>query len=345
MKNKKIAVFRALKLGDLICSTPAFRALRTAFPHAEITLIGLPWAENFVKRYFNYFDKFITFPGFPGLPEQPYNLKDIIRFINFVQKKKFDLIIQMQGKGTIVNHLIQELGAKITAGFYPANQKEEYCFDDDTYIPYPEGEHEILKHLKLMEFLGIKSRGVEVEFPIYQKDIELLLSLPDFRDAAKNEYICIHPGSMSARRWPEKKFAAVADALYKEGFKIVITGTKPEIPIADAVIYYMHHPVINYVGKLDLGTLGALIKNSTLLVSNDTGVSHIAAATHTPSLVVFTTSNPNEWAPLDHNLHISILEKEAQNMDKVLFEVKHLLRKHTQHSSENNYRYLQSYPM
>src|SRR5690242_14588964 len=115
---KKIAIFRALKIGDMLCAVPAFRALRAAYPAAQITLLGLPWAKSFVERFHKYIDRFIHFPGCEGLPEQPYNEAALRNFINKMKIEKFDLVLQMQGNGTIVNPLMFLFDAKNVAGFY-----------------------------------------------------------------------------------------------------------------------------------------------------------------------------------------------------------------------------------
>ncbi len=95
---KKIVILRALQLGDVLCSVPAFRALRNAYPNAGISIIGLPWMQIIPERFPHYIDEFILFPGYPGLPEQDYNTREIIKFIECIQEREFDLALQMQGK-------------------------------------------------------------------------------------------------------------------------------------------------------------------------------------------------------------------------------------------------------
>src|SRR5699024_10397659 len=111
------------------------RALRKAFPRAEITLIGLPWAEAFADRFSKYFDRFIAFPGFPGLPERTFNSRAFTTFISEMQQENFDLALQMQGSGSITNTLIELLNAKHLAGFY---QKGHYKPNNDFFVQYPE---------------------------------------------------------------------------------------------------------------------------------------------------------------------------------------------------------------
>lgn len=298
---RKIGVFRVLQLGDLMCSIPAIRALRKEFRDAEIFLIGLPNSKDFVHRFPNYFNGLIKFPGYPGLPEQPYDKVEIVNFIELMQKQKFDLILQMQGNGNIVNPLMELLGSHYTAGFY---REKDYIPGGGLFIPYP-GGHEAERHLKLIEHLGIESRGAYLEFPLYPKDYE------DFTNSdipvKKGEYVCIHPGSRGAwRQWDTANFARIADYCYERGKEIVITGTKDELPLAEEVAMYMNHKPIIATGKTTLGALGVLVKEAFALVSNCTGISHIASALNTPGIIISMDGEPERWGPLNKEVLTTI---------------------------------------
>jgi ADP-heptose:LPS heptosyltransferase len=75
----KIAIFRALQLGDLLCSIPAITALKFNYPNAKLYFIGLPHMRALMDR-FDCIDEYIDFPGHPALPEIPYDTKELARF-------------------------------------------------------------------------------------------------------------------------------------------------------------------------------------------------------------------------------------------------------------------------
>jgi ADP-heptose:LPS heptosyltransferase len=296
---KKIAIFRALQLGDMLCAIPAVKALRHAYPSAEITLIGLPWAQALTERFNNYFDGFVKFPGYPGLPEQVFVPTDFTAFLAKVQSMEFDLAIQMQGNGSVINPMVELFGAKHTAGY---STEGHYAPDNGLFMPYPNYGHEINRHIQLMEFLGIEAQGSDLEYPLTTSDYNALDELNLGIEPEK--YVCIHPGSRGAwRQWPVKYFAALADYCIEQGYKAVLTGTKNEAAIIDDVISYMRYEPINTAGKTTMGAVGALIQNAAMLISNCTGVSHIASAFKTPSIVISMDGEPQRWGPLDKRVH------------------------------------------
>jgi ADP-heptose:LPS heptosyltransferase len=103
------------------------------------------------------------------------------------------------------------------------------------------------------------------------------------------------------------KFAAVADSLARKGLRVVITGTVDEQDVACAVTAAMSQPAINLAGQTTLGAAAALVSGARLVVTNDTGMSHIAAALRVPSVVVVLGSDPKRWAPLDRGRHRPVM--------------------------------------
>src|SRR5438270_1760046 len=91
----RIAIFRALHLGDMLLAIPAIRAVRKHFPNAEITLITLPWAQQLEVRFPNYLDRVIEFPGFPGIREVPYRPDKTEPFLANQRDYGYDLAIQL----------------------------------------------------------------------------------------------------------------------------------------------------------------------------------------------------------------------------------------------------------
>jgi ADP-heptose:LPS heptosyltransferase len=311
---ERIAILRALQLGDLLCAVPAWRALRAAFPAAVITLIGLPWARAFVERFAHLLDRFVEFPGYPGLPERAVDLRAVPPFLERLQAEPFDLVLQMHGSGSLVNPLMMLFGAERAAGFYEPGR---FCPDPDLFIPYPDGVHEIRRHLALMAHLGLPPRGEHLEFPLTAADRAELEALG--LGLRPGRYVVVHPGARAAeRRWPPRHFARLADEAARAGYAVALTGTAEERPLTAAVAAAMRGPAVDLAGATRLGAAAALIQRARLLIANDTGVSHVAAALGTPSLIVATHAEHERWAPLDARRHRVFAWTRDPRLDAVL---------------------------
>jgi ADP-heptose:LPS heptosyltransferase len=311
--SMKIGIFRALPLGDLLCIIPAIRALRLCYPKAEITLFGLPWAQQFVKRYPKYFDHFKHFPGYPGLTEQPFDAKATTKFINWAQSENFDLILQMQDNGSIVNPLVMMLGAKFCGGFFV---QDHYYPNNGLFIEYPAEINEVEKHLMLVKHLGIDPAGSELEFPLYEKDWQELRQLN--LHLSHQGYVCINPGAaVGSGQWPPENFAMLADYCVMQNLKVVLTGSAEELPVVNRVKQLMQNDPIVVAGKTSIGGVGALIKNAFALISGNIGVSQIASALETSSVIISMDGETERWAPGNKKLHKTIDWTSTPDFDLV----------------------------
>ena len=298
---KKIAIFRALQLGDLLVAVPAFRAIRARYPKAEISLIGLPWAASFVSRYQRYIDRFVEFAGYPGINEVPIDAERTRRFLEEQRAYGYDIAVQMHGSGQTSNPFVLELNARMTVGYYKGTSPAGLTRGAE----YPEDQPEIYRNLGVAKLLGCSKLDPRLEFPLLDEDhaeaVALLQRLPH----ADRPWVGIHAGARPpVRRWPVGYFASVADDLARRfGAQIILTGGPGEEATAREVEEHMHMPALNIAGQTSIGGLAALMSKLDLFISNDTGPAHVADAVNCPSVTIFGPADYRRWAPLDATLH------------------------------------------
>ena len=299
---ERVAVFRALHLGDFLCSVPALRALKDRFPGAELTYIGLPWAREIVERY-RYVDRFLEFPGYCGLEGVASRPKVVHEFLDEARAYRYDLAIQMHGDGRVSNGFVAQLGARVSLGY--RRRSVELPKELDVELEMDDGEHEVLRWLRLVGALGAVGT-VEIEFPLTPGDrTEAESVLAESGVAPADLVVVLHPGAKEAtKRWPAIGFARVGDSLSEQvGARVLITGSRDEMDVARAVASEMREPARVVAGRTSLGGLAALLGRAQLLVTNDTGPSHLAAAIGVPSVVLFGPTEPGRWAPLGVAAH------------------------------------------
>jgi len=293
---RRVALLRASRIGDFICATPAFRALRHALPDAELTLITLPMLHEIASRL-PYFEHIVDFPGFPGIAEQLFSARETVRFLQEMQAQQFDLAIQMQGTGVYSNPFLLLLGTKATAGFIRPDDSPGLL---DAALPYPHGVHEIRCVLSLTEFLGAPTRGKTLDFPLRAEDRQQAAQL---LAGVEPPLIGLHAGARDkTRRWLPARFVEAGCTLQQRfGGTLLLLGEPEELDNSrqmERQFRELHCRCLNLVGKTSLPILGAVIKRLNVLLTNDTGPAHIAYALGTPTVTIFGGGDPATNGPL-----------------------------------------------
>jgi ADP-heptose:LPS heptosyltransferase len=164
-----------------------------------------------------------------------------------------------------------------------------------------------------------------IGLPVDGAALELPLGEDDRAGRPEGDYAVLAPGARTkARRWSPEAFAAVGDALAGRGLQVVVTGSEQDAPVTAEVASAMSSAATDMGGQTTLGSFGGLVEGARLVITNDTGASHVAAALRTPSVVVYTASDPRRWAPLDGALHRTVTAPVIRP-ELVLAEVERLL--------------------
>ncbi|MGQ9681934.1 MAG: glycosyltransferase family 9 protein [Anaerolineae bacterium] len=329
---RRIAVLRALYLGDFLCAEPALRALKDRYPLADLYYIGLPWIEPLLRRY-DSVSAFWPFPGCAGIAEVPHCPERTEAFLAQAQQLHLDLAVQMHGSGPESNDFVASLGARVSLGYTPDGEASPLTLA----APYPgDHVHETRKWLALVAHVGATAPA-QPRLPILpeeeQEAADLLRPLERARPA-----VALHVGSRdTGRRWQPERFAALANQLWDTyGCQIVLTGSPDDAPLTRAVQRACHAPLLDLTGRTSVGTLAALLQHVNLLVTNDSGPSHVAWACGVPSVVLFGPTDPARWAPLNGTLHRAVISPSRRLQDLSLQEVwsavteqlKHKVRQH-----------------
>jgi ADP-heptose:LPS heptosyltransferase len=307
-------------LGDTLCAIPALRALRRHRAGAHVTVVTTSAATSYWERFPQYVDEIVAFPGWPGLPERRPDVARIPAFLDSMQARQLDLAIQLHGSGRYVNQVVALMGAHRTAGYHEADERPP----DGTWLHWREGVSEVRRGLRLMAVLGYPDDDESLEFPLPSDPERVARQLLNAHVQDQDRpFVVIHPGaSHASHRWPVERFARVADGLASMGLNVVLTGSQSESRLTAALASRMDHVPLDLGGASSLDELASLLAASTLLVCNDTGVSHLAAALRVPSVVVFTASEQARWAPLDNRLHQAV----SGSAEQVLAHARRALR-------------------
>lgn len=288
---KQVLVVRLRSIGDTVLTTPSLIALRRFLPQARIDILLeeriAPVLEGFAEV-----DHVITIDS--------QSLLSRLRVARRLRATGYDVVFNLHG-GTTATLLTRATGARHRVGFahYQYRWLHNHLASSSLELWGISKLHSVEQQLALIGWTGV---------PVTDRPPTSLAVTPDAAASVTKKlretgfdgtrpFAVIHPGaSYLTKQWAVDKFARVADDLAARGLSSVAIAAPDEEPIIAALVKESQAAVTG-LATLTLPEITALTARSRLFVGNDSGIAHIAAATGTPSVVIFGSSNVTHWRP------------------------------------------------
>jgi len=299
---RRILLVRLDSLGDVILTTPAIHAIRESQPAARLTLLASSVGAQ-AGRLDPDLDDVIVYdsPMSDAWLELPQAPERELELVAALRQGEYD--------GAIIFTSYHQSPLPAAMLCYLAGIPLRLGATDDgagslltTRHHWPPGlYHEVERALNLVGVVGYRTREPELVLRVpasVRRAVHRRLNASGIDP--ERLLIVVHPGcSMPARTYAWQRFAAVADLLVQRlGAQVILTGSGQEMPLAERIRSRMEHPALSWVGQSSVGELAALIEMADLVVTNNTGPAHIAAAVKTPVVDLFAWTNPPEqWRP------------------------------------------------
>jgi lipopolysaccharide heptosyltransferase I len=286
---RRILLIKPSSLGDIVHAMPTLAALRERFPQAEVTwLVKRQWA-SLVE----------VIGGVDHICVVERGLRGWLGQVPSLRAARFDLVVDLQGlfrSGAMA--WLTGCGRRI--GFANAREGSPWFYTQRVAVPAAP-MHAVDRYLLVAEALGA-ARPAEPRFdfvdrPEDRQAAEALLTQAGL--AASSRWIAMNVSARwETKRWPPQHFAEAADRLSEaQALPIVFMGGPAERPETHAVMAHMRTKAVDLTGRTPVGLLPGLLRRAAVLVTNDSGPMHIAAAVGTPVVALFGPTDPVKTGP------------------------------------------------
>ncbi len=295
---KNILIIKPSSLGDIVLALPALTALRKSFPDAKISWLirteFAPILENHphLNKIILFDRKFLGKAWF-----HPGAFSSLISLIKRLRHSEFDAVIDFQGLFRTAS-LAWLSGCKKRFGIAGAREFA-HLFYTHKIKQTKDCIHLVDFYLNIIKAAGATKLDVEFILAEHSEAAGSIRNLLKNHYVSPDNYVVFIPGSAHEdKRWPIERFAKLAEKISSHHkLPIVATGDTGEVALIEKLKDLSKVPIANVAGKTSLSELVVLLSNAKLVVSNDTGPGHIAAALSTPLVLMFSWSNPARIAP------------------------------------------------
>jgi len=261
-------------MGDFILTLPVIDNLKLQYPDARIDMMVRPYIKDLVLST-GKIDKVIAYDTF-------------FSAVNEISKEGYDIAIDMIYDYRLDSALLAYMsGAPVRAGF--SGGFRQILFNYAVSVAKDSKKSMLELNLELLRPLGI---------PVVVTVPRLTLKVNN----AKKDIIAIHPGGYyESQRWSEYNFISLSKKiLEKHQFSLVIIGAESERALVDRIVKSIDSPRVKAL-LLPMNELIQALSVCRLLVCNNSGPLHLAAALDVPTVSMMGPTDPNLWQPQGEN--------------------------------------------
>lgn len=304
---ERILILSAAGLGDFVLGTPALRAIRQRFPGACIWILTIPEVKLLAERC-PYVNEVRTMNLRQSRSAVAWMLgpgrRELTRLIRELRGMRFDIAVNLYEVATWAGGLrmaafLRAIGSARTVG--RGSGGRGLGFD----LTSKQEGHEIEAQLGVVRLLGVTPVSDVPELWVTDEDRLACASFLKVHGVSEAERIaCLHAGSAQPeKRWPSERFAVVGQRLAGVGARVMLIGTELERALCGALVQAIPG-AISLAGETSLPVLAALLQRSALLVTNDSGPMHMAAALGVPLVVAFGPAAPDRFGPRGRGIRL-----------------------------------------
>ena len=310
-----ILIMKPSALGDIVQALPAFSVLRKSFPDAEISWLVrpefAPLLENHphLTRVIHFDRKFLGKAWF-----HPGAFAAMLSLFRRIRRCQFDAVFDFQGLFRTA-FLARISGCKKRFGLADAKELSRFFYTHRVKKP-ADSPHVVDHYMNLVRAAGAAELDIEFILPRDARAEESVRRMLARNSITSQQYAVLVPGSAHADKcWPIDRFAELAAKLSCDHkLPIVATGSPSEAPLVERLVQWADVPIGNLAGRTSISELIALLRNAILVVSNDTGPGHIAAALGRPMVMIFGKSNPLRVAPYHRAKTIVAIDPKGRGL-------------------------------
>lgn len=288
-KIKKILFIRVDRIGDLVLSTPALKALKQKFPDCELTVLA-SYSNHSIVLNNPYIDNVIIY-------DSKQSIKKKISTIRQLRESNFDIVVDPYDDYELKTALIAAVsGASSRVGYASYGREAFY----NLIAPRMKADqHFIDVTQNVLSPLSIVIKDKRPEIFLSQEEKDWSKKWIKQNQSGSKPIVGIHPGAyFESQRWLPEYFSELLNRLIKcQKLDLIIFGGSEDKNLIERIIAKNSKKVLTFIAD-DLRQFISLLASCDIFICNNSGPLHLAVATKTPTISFMGPTEKHRWIPV-----------------------------------------------